>query len=152
MLIKEILATKGAGIVLYTIAPDKTLGEAVEIMNDLDVGSLVVFDHGRMSGMLTFREVLRALGKAGSAWGAVAVSQAMMSDPLRTAPDTPIEELRREMIEKHQRYIPVMEGETLLGVVSFHDVAKAILEEQRFENKMLKSYIRDWPTDAGPVI
>lgn len=149
MLVREILAIKGT--VLYTIAPGKTLGEAVEIMNDLDVGSLVVFDHGRMSGMLTFREVLLAVGRAGSAWAGVAVSQVMMPDPMRSSPEVEIDQLRREMIEKHQRYIPVMEGDTLMGVVSFHDVAKAILEEQGFENKMLKSYIRDWPTDAGPV-
>lgn len=151
MLIREILATKGGGTVLYTVAPSRTLGEAVEIMNDLDVGSLVVFDQGRMSGMLTFREVLRAVGRAGSTWGSVPVSQVMMTDPIRTTPETVIDDLRREMIEKHQRYIPVMDGDTLMGVVSFHDVAKAILEEQGFENKMLKSYIRDWPTDAGPL-
>lgn len=149
MLIRNILATKSTGTVLYTIAPNKTLAEAVEIMNDRDVGSLVVFDHGRMSGMLTFREVLRAVGRAGSSWGSVPVSQVMFTDPIRTTMDTVIDELRREMIEKHQRYIPVMDGDTLMGVVSFHDVAKAILEEQGFENKMLKSYIHDLPADAG---
>jgi CBS domain-containing protein len=56
-----------------------------------------------------------------------------------------MDDLRRLMIEKHQRYLPVMESGTLMGVVSFHDVAKAVLEEQSFENKMLKAYIRDWP-------
>jgi CBS domain-containing protein len=50
-------------------------------------------------------------------------------------------ELRRIMLERHARYVPVMEGSTLLGVVSFHDVAKAVYEEQIFENQMLKSYI-----------
>lgn len=149
MLIRDILATKSTGTVLYTIAPNKTLGEAVDIMNDRDVGSLVVFDQGRMSGMLTFREVLRAVGRVGSSWGSVPVSQVMFTDPIRTTLDTVIDELRREMIEKHQRYIPVMDGDTLMGVVSFHDVAKAILEEQGFENKMLKSYIHDLPADAG---
>jgi hypothetical protein len=43
-----------------------------------------------------------------------------------------------------------MDGYTLLGVVSFHDVAKAVLEEQNFENRMLKAYIRDWPEDQAP--
>ncbi len=47
------------------------------------------------------------------------------------------------MLERHARYVPVLEGGTLLGVVSFHDVAKAVLEEQGFENQMLKSYIAD---------
>ena len=49
------------------------------------------------------------------------------------------------MLERHQRYVPVMEGDTMLGVISFHDVAKAVLEEQAFENRMLKGYIQDWP-------
>jgi CBS domain-containing protein len=57
-------------------------------------------------------------------------------------------ELRGNMLERHARYVPVMDGATLQGVVSFHDVAKAVYEEQSFENKMLKSYIEDSPTAA----
>jgi len=49
------------------------------------------------------------------------------------------------MLEEHTRYLPVMDGATLMGVVSFYDVAKAVLEEQSYENRMLKAYIRDWP-------
>ena len=49
--------------------------------------------------------------------------------------------LRGHMLEKHARYVPVVESGTLLGVVSFHDVAKAVYEEQSFENTMLKDYI-----------
>jgi len=56
-------------------------------------------------------------------------------------------ELRRVMLERHQRYVPVREGATLLGVISFHDVAKAVYEEQSFENRMLKSYIKSWPDE-----
>ena len=52
-------------------------------------------------------------------------------------------ELRGKMLERHARYVPVMEDATLQGVVSFHDVAKAVYEEQSFENRMLKSYIED---------
>ena len=53
--------------------------------------------------------------------------------------DMEMDELRRLMVEHHQRYLPVMDGNTLLGVVSFHDVAKAVLEEQSFENRMLRT-------------
>jgi len=52
------------------------------------------------------------------------------------------------MIEKHSRYLPVMEEGVLQGVISFLDVAKAVLEEQGFENRMLKAYIRDWPAEG----
>ena len=55
------------------------------------------------------------------------------------------------MLERHARYVPVMDGTTLLGVVSFHDVAKAVYEEQSFENRMLKSYIKDWPEEEGRI-
>jgi CBS domain-containing protein len=147
MLVSEILAIKGK--VLYTIAPSKSLAEAVAIMTEQDVGSLVVFDHGRMAGMLTFREVLGAVHGAGAQWQSLPVEKAMLPAPLTASPNMEMDELRRLMVDHHQRYLPVMEDNTLLGVVSFHDVAKAVLEEQSFENRMLKNYIRNWPAEAG---
>jgi CBS domain-containing protein len=53
------------------------------------------------------------------------------------------------MLETHARYLPVLDGRTLLGVISFYDVAKSVLEAQSFENRMLKAYIHDWPEKAG---
>lgn len=147
MLVSEILAIKGK--VLYTIAPNKSLAEAVTIMTEQDVGSLVVFDKGHMTGMLTFREVLQAVHKGGAGWEALTVDQAMLGGPMIAAPNMEMDELRRLMVDHHQRYLPVMDGTTLLGVVSFHDVAKAVLEEQSFENRMLKNYIRNWPAEEA---
>ena len=145
MLVSEILAIKGK--VLFTIAPNRRIAEAVEIMNEQDVGSLVVFSRGEMVGMLTFREVLVTVQKAGADWQSLTVGEVMLHDPRSAAPDMEMDELRRLMVEHHQRYLPVMDGATLLGVVSFHDVAKAVLEEQSFENRMLKNYIRNWPAE-----
>jgi CBS domain-containing protein len=59
--------------------------------------------------------------------------------------DTDLDEVRRIMLERHARYMPIMDGPTLMGVISFYDVAKAVVDSQDFENKMLKAYIRDWP-------
>lgn len=143
MLVSEILAIKGK--VLFTISPNKHVAEAVEIMNEQDVGSLVVFSRGEMVGMLTFREVLQGVKRAGSDWQALAIDDVMIRNPQVASPNMEMDELRRMMVEHHQRYLPVMDGRTLLGVVSFHDVAKAVLEEQSFENRMLKNYIRNWP-------
>lgn len=143
MQVREILAIKGT--TLYTIAPDKALDEAVETMTSLDVGSLVCFEGGRMVGMLTFREVLKSIKASGASWQTVKVAEVMVKDPAVADPDMEMDDLRRRMLESHMRYLPVMDGTTLMGVVSFHDVAKAVLEEQSFENKMLKAYIRDWP-------
>jgi CBS domain-containing protein len=147
MRVREILAVKGK--VLYTIAADKMLADAVATMSEEDVGSLPCFDHGRMVGMLTFREVLGALQADCAAWSSVAVAEVMVRDPIIGLPDMEVAELRRLMVEKHMRYLPIMDGDTLLGVVSFHDVARAILEEQGFENRMLKAYIRDWPQEEA---
>ncbi len=146
MQVSEILAIKGK--VLYTIGPERTLADAVATMTEQDMGSLIVFDQGRMAGVLTFRELLAAIHRAGAAWSEVRIAEAMMREPFTASPDMQMDELRRLMVDHHQRYLPVMDGTTLMGVVSFHDVAKAVLEEQSFENKMLKNYIRNWPEEA----
>jgi len=149
MLVSEILAIKGK--VLFTIGPNRPIAEAVEIMNEQDVGSLVVFSRGEMVGMLTFRQVLQAVQQGGADWQSLQVEAVMLREPRVASPDMEMDELRRLMVEHHQRYLPVMDGNTLLGVVSFHDVAKAVLEEQSFENRMLKNYIRNWPSEEGQV-
>ena len=146
MLVKEILRIKGH--TLFTTPPERSVLEAVEVMAENDIGSLVVMDHGRLAGILTFAEVLRALADRRGSLGEVAVADIFARDPLTAAPGLDVNDLRRTMLERHARYVPVMDGTTLLGVVSFHDVAKAVLEEQSFENRMLKSYIEDSPTAA----
>jgi CBS domain-containing protein len=143
MLVSEILRIKGT--TLYTTPPDAPVLEAVKVMAQLDIGSLVVMDHGRMAGLVTFAEVLRALADRGGTLGDLKVSAIIEREPLTAAPALDVMDLRRAMLERHARYVPVMDGTTLLGVVSFHDVAKAVYEEQSFENKMLKSYIQDSP-------
>jgi CBS domain-containing protein len=67
--------------------------------------------------------------------------------PLTCTPGTELDEVRRIMLARHARYTPVMEGRTLMGVISFYDVARAVVDAQDFENRMLKAYIRDWPVD-----
>ena len=148
MLVSEILRIKGH--TLFTTPPERSALEAVEVMAQHDIGSLVVMDHGRLAGMLTFAEVLRALADRRGSLGEVAVADIFEHDPLTAAPGLDVMELRRAMLDRHARYVPVMDGTTLQGVVSFHDVAKAVFEEQSFENRMLKSYIKDWP-DAESV-
>jgi len=145
MRVHEILVVKGK--VLYTITPDMKLSAAVAAMSEHDVGSLACFEQGRMAGMLTFREIVRVLHAKGASWGSVSVGEVMVRQPEVGRPDMEVDELRRLMVEKHMRYLPIMEGDTLLGVISFHDVARAVLEEQGFENRMLKAYISDWTPD-----
>ncbi|MBK7745363.1 MAG: CBS domain-containing protein [Betaproteobacteria bacterium] len=146
MVVSEILRIKGT--VLYTTRPDVLVLDAIRVMVQHDVGSLVVMDRGRMAGLITFAEVLKALTENDGVLGALQVSDVYDRAPLTAEPGLDVMDLRRGMLERHARYVPVMDGSTLAGVVSFHDVAKAVYEEQSFENRMLKSYIKDWP-DQG---
>ena len=124
MLVSEILRIKGNA--LFTTPPNGTVLEAVKVMAQHDIGSLVVMDHGQMAGMLTFAEVLEALAQRQGQLGDLKVSEIYVRDPLIATPHLDVMELRRSMVERHQRYVPVQEGATLLGVISFHDVAKAV--------------------------
>jgi CBS domain-containing protein len=146
MLVSEILRIKGS--TLFTTTPDGSVNDAVKVMADNDIGSLVVMDRGKLVGMLTFREVLAALASRGGSLGELRIADIIERDPLTATPRLDVMELRGKMLERHARYVPVLEDATLLGVVSFHDVAKAVYEEQSFENRMLKSYIEDSPTAA----
>ena len=154
MQVSEILRVKGS--TLYTVGPETMLSDAVITMADNDIGSVVVMDKGALLGLVTFREVMRVIadrqaeGKHGRTPPVeeIRVGDVMNASPSLAGPTMDVNELRRSMVDSHQRYIPVMDGATLLGVISFHDVARAVLEEQSFENKMLKAYIRDWPAEG----
>jgi CBS domain-containing protein len=143
MQVKEILRVKGNR--LLSIEPSGRAVDAVKTMAEQNLGSLVVLDQGRMAGMVTFHELLQALAKRGGALGELKVSDIMVRDPVSAAPEMEVNDLRRTMLESGARYLPVMQDGKLLGVISFRDVAKAVLEEQDFENKMLKGYIKNWP-------
>lgn len=146
MRVSEILKVKGN--ILYTITPDTAMLDAVNTMAEKDIGSLVVMEFGELVGMLTFREVMQTLHRNGGAVGSDTVRKHMDDHPITITPETEVNEVRRLMLERHARYVPVMNAKTLLGVISFYDVAKAVLEAQSFENKMLKAYIRDWPAET----
>ena len=143
MQVKEILRVKGNR--LLSIEPSGRAADAVKTMAAENLGSLVVLDQGRLVGMLSFRELLRALAAGGGALGDLRVGDIMVRDPVTATPDMEVNDLRRMMLESGARYLPVLHAGKLLGVISFRDVAKAVLEEQDFENKMLKGYIKNWP-------
>ena len=149
MKVSDILRVKGN--TLYTVTPDENLVEAIAIMAEKDIGSLVVMEHGDLVGMLTFREVIHAMARhAGSS--SKTVRSVMDDAPLTCTLETDMDEVRRMMLDRHARYMPVMDRRMLMGVISFYDVARAVVDGQNFENKLLKAYIRDWPQgDAAPA-
>src|SRR3954470_21370387 len=137
MQVSEILRVKGN--VLYTIPVDGTAIDAVKAMADHNMGSLVVFDKGRMVGLLTFHEVLGAMSDRDGRLDGVRVDDIMQREPVTASPKMDVDDLmqrepvtaspkmdvddlRRTMIETGARYLPVMDGSDLLGVISFRDV------------------------------
>jgi len=149
MKVSDILRVKGDSP-MFTITPLEPLALALKVMAEKDMGSLVVMDHDELAGMLTFREVIQAIHRNGGEVGESTVRSAMDDHPLTCSPDTELDEVRRMMLESHARYMPVIGNRKMLGVISFYDVAKAVVDSQNFENKMLKAYIRDWPSESAP--
>jgi len=145
MKVTDILRVKGN--TLFTAHPDQPLTQAVQTMAEMDIGSLVVMEHGDLVGMLTFREVIAAIVANGGSLGNRHVRSVMDDAPLTCTPETEIDEVRRMMLMRHARYMPVLDQRTLMGVISFYDVAKTVVDAQDFENRMLKAYIRDWPEE-----
>jgi CBS domain-containing protein len=104
-----------------TVAPEDTLGEVAEKMVELNVGSVVVKDFGRLIGILTERDLLKAMA------GRVHTSEArvrewMTSDPITAAPEMTVEEATQIMLDNNFRHLPVVEGGSVVGVVSLRRV------------------------------
>jgi len=143
--VSEVLRVKGH--TLFTATPETLVSHAIETMSAHDIGSLVVMQRGTLVGMLTFREIIRYLNAHAGAIGSASVGNLMDPKPVSVRSDTLAHEVQRLMLEHHSRYVPVIDDGVLLGVISFYDMAQAIAAAQKFENSMLKAYIRDWPAD-----
>jgi CBS domain-containing protein len=146
MKVSDILQVKGEPT-LFTTSPERPLIEALQVMATQDVGSLLVLTDQKLVGLLTFREVIALVAQRGGSCADLCVRDGMATEVLTCTPETDIDKLRQMMLEHHVRYLPVMQQKILVGVISFYDVAKAVVENQGFENRMLKAYIRDCPVE-----
>mgnify|MGYP000902487106 CR=1 FL=1 len=144
MLIREVLSVKSAAEIL-SIGPEATIAEAVKVMAERDIGSLVVMDKGVMMGFVTERDILRGMHARGCALTEVKVGELMEQEPLVANLDDSVDYARDAMTKSHTSHLVVFDGEQLSGVISFHDVARACLKEASFENALLKRYIKHWP-------
>jgi CBS domain-containing protein len=143
MIVRDIVKMKGSTI--FSIAPGGAVGEALSVMVKNDIGSLVVLEGSKLAGMLTFREILKALEARKGDIAGLKVADVMTANPVCGNPEDSLESLREMMNKDHIRYLPVKEGDRLIGVISFHDVANAVIKETTFHNRLLKSYIKNWP-------
>lgn len=107
---------------LLTVEPSDTLGEAAQKMTERGVGSVVVSDYGRMVGILTERDVMKAV--AGRVHSSEArVREWMTAEPVTVPPGTPVEEAGRIMLDRGFRHLPVVDDDRPVGIVSIRDLA-----------------------------
>jgi CBS domain-containing protein len=104
-----------------TVAPEDTLGEVAEKMTTQNVGAVIVKDHGRLIGILTERDMLRAMAARVHTSDA-RVRQWMTADPITASVDMPLDEAAQVMLDNGFRHLPVVDGQTVLGVVSLRRV------------------------------
>jgi CBS domain-containing protein len=108
---------------VLTVAPEDTLGEAAAKMTERGVGAVVVSDFGRMIGILSERDIMRAVADRIHSSEA-RVREWMTADPITATPDTTIEEAGRTMLEHGFRHLPVVDGDRAVGIVSLRDLAE----------------------------
>ena len=104
-----------------TVAPEDTLGEVAERMSAQNVGAVVVKDFGRLIGVLTERDMLRAMAARVHTSDA-RVRQWMTENPITASPDTTFDEAQQVMLDKGFRHLPVVDGDTILGIVSLRRI------------------------------
>ncbi len=143
MQIREILTLKTDEI--HSIAPTDLVSSAVAKLVGLGIGSLVVYQDGKMVGLVTERDIVRGMMSQGCDLKDAQVSKIMVTEPVVANAEDSVDYARDVMTKSHIGHLPILEGEKLLGIISFHDVARACLKEANFENSLLKRYIKHWP-------
>src|SRR5829696_5813249 len=108
---------------VLAVAPEDTLGEVATKMVERSVGSVVVFDFGRLIGVLTERDIMRAVAARTHSSDA-RVREWMTADPITATADMPIEDAAKTMSDHGFRHLPIVDGERAVGIVSMRDVAE----------------------------
>ena len=119
----EMMATD-----VLSVAPEDTIGEAAQKMVDRGVGAAVVLDYGRLIGIFTERDLMRAVADRVHSSEA-RVREWMTGEPITISPDTSAEEAAQTMLDNGFRHLPVVEGERAVGILSIRDVARLITED-----------------------
>jgi len=146
MTLQEILRTKGSNV--HTVRPDATLAEVVELLVRYNVGSLVVCERveecaqGRLLGIITERDILRACAAGHRPLGEQRVLEAMSRRLVIGGPHDTVEQAMGLMTENRIRHLPIVADDALMGIISIGDVVKAQHDELSLENHYLKSYLQ----------
>jgi CBS domain-containing protein len=137
MKIRDVLGDKGRHVV--TVWPDKQLDHIPRIFDERNIASVVVVDHaGKPLGIVTDREVLRALARHGTAALGRPVSEVMQSPAPSCGPDDTVNDVLRIMTETRVRHVLVLEDRAMAGLVSIGDLVKFRLKDAELENRVLR--------------
>ena len=138
-LVADILSRKGGNIT--SVSPHSSVLEALQIMADQNIGSVVVMDEGRYQGIMTERDYARKVILKGKSSPETKVSDIMSSDFPRVTPGDTIEYCMKLMSDNNIRYLPVFDGDNLGGIVSINDVVKETISSQQETITQLKDYL-----------
>lgn len=139
MLVSQILRSKGD--LVFTARPDETVGEVAGLLNTRKVGALVVLDAERVVGIVSERDIVRALADGGAEALSRPVSSCMTKDVLYAEPGETVDQLLSRMTDRRIRHLPVCRNERLVGIVSIGDLVKSKISEVEAEADGLKAYI-----------
>ncbi len=137
--VRHLLARKGTEI--WSIGPEDTVFDAIKMMADKNIGSLVVMEDGRLVGIITERHYARNVVLKGRASPKTRVKEIMEPNVVYVRPDHTVEQCMALMTSKMVRHLPVIEDEDLLGIVSIGDLVKSIIRDQKFVIEQLEHYI-----------
>jgi CBS domain-containing protein len=137
--LSEILEAKSGD--LLTIEADASVLDAVKEMVEANVGSLLVTDEGKVTGIVTERDYLRRVTLQGRTDRETAVREIMSSPLVVATPETTVDECMAIMTDRRIRHVPVVEGGDVVGMVSIGDLVKFTSKQQSFEIKYLTDYI-----------
>lgn len=141
MLVTQIFRQKEAHRII-TVAPESAVGQAVELMKEEHIGALMVMDDaGALAGILSERDVVRALPDYGIDLLDLPVERLMTSPVETCGPTAHVDEIMQTMTARHFRHLPVLEDGKLLGMISIGDVVKSRLDELETESVHLQNYI-----------
>ncbi|MES9946977.1 MAG: CBS domain-containing protein [Candidatus Thiodiazotropha sp.] len=137
--VNQLLQRKGHGV--ETIEPNASVFDALKLMADKGIGSLVVIENEKVAGLFSERDYARNIILKGRTSKETQVKEIMTSQVVVINPGQTPEECMAIMTEKRIRHLPVMQDDELIGIISIGDLVKAIIEEQQFVIEQLVSYI-----------
>ena len=137
--ISAILSQKSADV--FSVAPDATVFEAVQMMADKNVGALLVMQDDKLEGIVSERDYTRKVMLRGKKSRDTKVSEIMSSDLKVVPPTEPVEKCLRFMTDRRIRHLPVVDGEKVVGVISIGDLVKWVISCQSATIAHLESYI-----------